>query len=246
MEIHTHFLPDLTSPDALDGAVVVVIDVLRATTTIVHALAAGAADVIPCLEVEEARQIARRLGRDAVLGGERGGLRIDGFHLGNSPNEYTPRAVAGKTVVFSTTNGTRALQLCGRARRVLIGAFVNYSAVCGAVAAEPVVHLLCAGTNGEITREDVLLAGAVADDASRRLPAGGLTLNDQSEIAADAWRGAVRDLSAGKHLPELLGASRGGRNLIEVGHESDLETAAAIDQFEIVPRLDISAWRITA
>lgn len=246
MEIQTHFLPELTSPDALEGAAVVVIDVLRATTTIVHAIAAGAADVIPCLEVDEARQIAQRLGRDAVLGGERRGVRINGFHLGNSPSEYTEQTIRGKTVVFSTTNGTRALQLCSRAKRVLIGGFVNFSAVCGAIADETAVHLLCAGTNQEITREDVLFAGAVVDDASRRLPPDALRLNDQSEIAADAWRSAARHLAGGALLADMLGASRGGRNLIEVGHERDIEIAAAIDTFQIAPRLDIAAWRITS
>jgi 2-phosphosulfolactate phosphatase len=244
MEIEAHFLPNLTEPDELAGAAVVVIDVLRATTTIIHALAAGAIDVIPCLEVDEARQIAQRLGKDAALGGERGGVRIDGFHLGNSPDEYTPQKVGGKTVVFTTTNGTRAMRLCSHARRVLIGAFVNFSGLCGALADEPSIHLLCAGTNGEITREDVLLAGAVVDDLSRRAGAA-MLLNDQAEIAADAWRSAVRSLTQGALLTEALRSSRGGRNLIEVGHEHDIEIAAAIDKFNLVPKLDLSGWRIT-
>jgi 2-phosphosulfolactate phosphatase len=244
MEIEAHFLPNLTEADDLAGATVVVIDVLRATTTIIHALAAGAADVIPCLEVDEARQIAQRLGNDAVLGGERGGVRIDGFHLGNSPEEYTPQKIGGKTVVFTTTNGTRAMRLCSQARRVLIGAFVNFSAVCGALADESAIHLLCAGTDGEITREDVLFAGAVVDDLSRRAGVA-ILLNDQAEIAADAWRSAARGLTQGTLLTDALRSSRGGRNLIEVGHEHDIEIAATIDKFHLVPKLDLSAWRIT-
>src|SRR5205823_10380648 len=139
---------------------VVVIDVLRATTTIVHALAAGAREVVPCLEVEDARRIAAELGKAAILGGERRGLPIPGFDVGNSPAEYTRQRVGGKTVVFTTTNGTRAMQRCKFASRVLLGAFVNFSAVCRELAVVDHVALVCAGTDGHVTREDTLLAGA--------------------------------------------------------------------------------------
>jgi 2-phosphosulfolactate phosphatase len=243
MQIHAHFLPELTTPAALEESAVVVIDVLRATTTIIHALAAGATEVIPCLEVDEARQIAARLGRDAVLGGERGGVRIAGFELGNSPDEYCARTVGGKTVVFTTTNGTRAMRLCGRARNVLIGGFVNLAAVCRRLAGQPILHIICAGTNNEITREDVLLAGAVVHELTTTRPAD--FLNDQAEIAADAWCGAAARIAEGTSLDDLLRASRGGRNLVEVGHVDDIGLAAAVDRFDVVPRLNVSAWRIT-
>jgi len=129
-QIDVYLLPALVEPADLAGKAVAVIDVLRATTTIIQALAAGAAEVIPCLEVEEARRIAVPLGGRAVTGGERGGKQIPGFDLGNSPAEFTPERVAGKTVVFTTTNGTRAMQRCKEARRVLVAAFTNLSAVC--------------------------------------------------------------------------------------------------------------------
>jgi 2-phosphosulfolactate phosphatase len=247
MEIRTHFLPHLASQEEFEGAAVVVIDVLRATTTIIHALAAGATAVIPCLEIDEAKQIAARLGADAILGGERGGRRIEGFHLGNSPAEYTATSVGRKTVVFTTTNGTRAMRLCHRARRVLLGAFVNFSAVCDALAGEPVAHLLCAGTDGAITREDVLFAGAVVNEWVRhRRGSSPVKLNDQAELAADAWRSAASDLAAGSLLTDALRESRGGRNLLEIGQEHDVEIAAMIDRFDLVPSLDVSAWRITS
>src|SRR5262245_57387196 len=108
--LNVHLLPELTTPEALTGGVVVVIDVLRATTTITTALAAGARRVIPCLDVADARAAAANSPEgECVLGGERQGLRIEGFDLGNSPNEYTPASVGGKTLVFSTTNGTKAM-----------------------------------------------------------------------------------------------------------------------------------------
>src|SRR5438067_13583166 len=100
-QLDVYLLPDLVESAALAGEMVVVIDVLRATTTIIHALAAGAREVVPCLEIDEARGVAGRLGKAAVLGGERGGVAIAGFDLGNSPAEYTRERVGGKTVVFT-------------------------------------------------------------------------------------------------------------------------------------------------
>jgi 2-phosphosulfolactate phosphatase len=239
-QIDVYMLPDLVEPAALAGTTAVVIDVLRATTTVIHALAAGAMEVAPCLEVSEAQRLASELGPQAILGGERGGLAIPGFDLGNSPAEYMTEKVAGRTVVFTTTNGTRALLRCKAARRVLIGAFVNFSAVCRELAGEESIALVCAGTAGEVTREDTLLAGALTDDLARSRKC---TLNDQAEIAADAWRTAVR-LLTDRPLGITLRASRGGRNLIDTGQANDIDLAAQIDRFDIVPELDLAAWRI--
>jgi 2-phosphosulfolactate phosphatase len=236
-QIDVYLLPALVEPAELAGKVAVVIDVLRATTTIVHALANGAKQVVPCLEIDE----ALRIGEPNVLrGGERGGRQIPGFDLGNSPTEYRRDVVAGKTIVFTTTNGTRAMQRCSQARRVLLGAFVNFSALCRELAEEPEIALVCAGTDGQVTREDTLLAGAVVCDAA---PGGRCHLNDQAEIAADAWQTAVR-LLTDRPLGILLKDSRGGRNLIEIGQENDIEIAAQIDKFDVVPELDLANWRI--
>jgi len=251
-QIDVYLLPALVEPAELAGKVAVVIDVLRATTTIVHALASGAAEVVPCLEVEQAAALTRdEQARTLVLrGGERGGKQIPGFDLGNSPAEYSRDIVAGKTIAFTTTNGTRAMQRCRLARRVLIGAFVNFSAVCRELATEPEIALVCAGTDGHVTREDALLAGAIVVDVARDSIAGdpprsgGLCrLNDQAQIAADAWQTAVRGLTD-RPLGVLLTGSRGGRNLIDIGQENDIEIAAQIDRFDIVPELDLATWRI--
>ncbi len=271
--IDVYLLPALVEPEQLAGQTVGVIDILRATTTIIHALAAGAVQVVPCLEIDVARLLAAgEFPGSAVLGGERGGLPISGFDLGNSPRDYTRERVGGKTVVFTTTNGTRALIRCKAARRVLIGAFVNLSAVCRELMDEPNVALVCAGTNGHVTREDALFAGALASELAsggRAMASGGRAmasggrgtdgaaggppeansdsiLNDQAELAADAWRSCTRDLTGGNPLSRALRASRGGRNLIETGQENDIDLAAQIDKFDIVPELDLATWRIRA
>src|SRR5689334_21797386 len=119
--VYLHMLPALIPPTALKDGVAVVIDVLRATTVMVHALAAGCEAVIPCAEIDQARAVAASLPPGtAITGGERGGLPIDGFDFGNSPASFTREVCEGKTLVMTTTNGTRAILASLEADRVLI------------------------------------------------------------------------------------------------------------------------------
>ncbi len=242
--VSVHLLPELVEPQQLAGKTAVVIDVLRATTTVVHALAAGAREVLPCLEIADARARAAGI-ENPLLGGERGGLRIEGFQLGNSPAEYNERAVRDRTVIFTTTNGTRAMLRCKLAKRVLLAAFVNLSAICRELAGESEIEIVCAGTDGHVTREDTLLAGAIVDDLSR-LTGVELKTNDQADIAADAWRTAVSQMTGTSLLGQTLRATLGGRNLIEIGHENDIDLAAQIDRFDLLAELDLGTWRIIA
>ncbi|HEY2838516.1 MAG TPA: 2-phosphosulfolactate phosphatase [Pirellulales bacterium] len=257
--IQAHFLPQLTTPEALAGQTVVVIDVLRATSVIATALASGATRVIPCLEVDEARRIASQFPAGQVLlGGERHGLPIEGFDLGNSPGDYTPERVGGKTLVFTTTNGTRAMRHCHQAGRVLLGAFVNLRAVISQLVQSESVHLLCAGTNGEITREDVLLAGAITfgltlpDNPAMAGEWYRCQLNDQARLARDAWQVArpPAELPFVEAEPiwlwKALTATQGGRNLKAIGLERDVTFCSALDRFNVVPRLDMKTWQIEA
>jgi len=253
--LNVYPLPDMVTPEQLAGGTVVVIDVLRASTTIVHALEAGATEVIPCQEVDDARAVAERLPRETVvLGGERKGLRIDGFDLGNSPTDYTPSTVGSRTVVFTTTNGTRAMAQCRLAERVLIGTFVNASAVLQQLAGQEQVHLLCAGTRGRYGRDDLLMAGLLVErlqqqeGTQRVLP---YRLNAEADQARESWNAAFpppRPSGAEPLDPELLAAqlreSIGGRNLTAVGLEADILTAARLDRFRTVPELDPRAFRI--
>ena len=132
---------------------VVVIDVLRACTTIAHALDAGARGVVPAETVEDAMRLAQTLGRDStVLGGERGGERIDGFERGNSPREYGPDVVAGRTIVLTTSNGARALAAASEARACLAATFVNLSAAAQRLAEHELVTIVCARAPARVSR----------------------------------------------------------------------------------------------
>lgn len=257
--IQAHFLPQLTTPAALAGQTVVVIDVLRATSVITTALANGAARVIPCVEVDEARQVAGRwLKGETITGGERHGLPIEGFDLGNSPQDYTPERVGRKTLVFTTTNGTRAMQHCHQAGRVLIGSFLNLRALVAELTEAENVHLLCAGTKGEITREDVLLTGAITwgltlpDSPAMAGEWYRCQLNDQARLARDAWQVArpPAELPFVEAEPiwlwKALTATQGGRNLKAIGLDRDVTACAALDRFDVVPKLDAATWQIEA
>jgi 2-phosphosulfolactate phosphatase len=237
---HCHELFQRLPASAPAGGIAVIIDVLRASTTMITALAHGADRVVPVADVEEARRRAAAVGAKAVLGGERRGLRIPGFDLGNSPREYTHDRVAGRTVVITTTNGTAALHACGGAREIVVGALVNRAAVAAVVrrlaGATDDVHLVCAGTDGVVSAEDVLAAGAILDAA---LSVGRDDTCDEVAMEALAY---FRRVASHADVPAALVAefrrSPGGANLVELGMEADLPAAAALDTLEVVPRLE--------
>lgn len=254
MPVFVHLLPSLIPPGALAGGVAVVIDILRATTTMVHALAAGCDAIIPCIEIDEARRVAAALPEGtAVLAGERQGLPIQGFDLGNSPGSCTPEACTGKTVVMTTTNGTRAILASLEAERVLVAAFVNRKATLEALKLAPgPIHLVCAGTDGQVSLEDAMFAGALAHEIdsraweegeSRQVEAADdsleetLLANDQAEIAASLWRETESMMDEGYTLSDALGDGRGGRRVIAIGLEDDILDAARLDRFPFAVEL---------
>jgi 2-phosphosulfolactate phosphatase len=236
-DVWVHLLPQLVSPDRLRGSLAVVIDVLRATTTMVTALAAGCVCVRPCLEIDEARQLAGQMPAGRVLlGGERNGSPIPGFDLGNSPRQYTCSVCRGMTLVLTTTNGTRALLHASTADRVLLGAFVNYSAVCEQLRqdARP-IHVVCAGNGGDVTLEDTLLAGAFVEYLCETTA---VRLNDAARLAWDCYE------THGKVLEGALEVSAGGVGLRQLGYDDDIRAAARIDQFALVPELRRDPLRV--
>ena len=255
--VFVHLLPALIPDGALEGGVAVVVDVLRATTTMIHALAAGCDAIIPCLEIEEARRVARSLPTGtALLAGERQGLPIEGFNLGNSPGDCTPANCSGRTMVMTTTNGTRAILASLGADRVLVAAFVNRKATVEALKLDDrPIHLVCAGTDGLISLEDTMFAGAVAHEIDawgwEKSEAKGhptapedddlfsetLLANDQAEIAATLWRETEAMIEEGYTLADSLSDGRGGRRVLSIGLDADLEAAAKLDRFPFAAEL---------
>lgn len=236
--IITSLVPSLATPELFAGGAAVIIDLLRASTTITRALEHGAAAVVPVLEPELAITERERLvisgqpRSSVVLGGERGGVLIPGFDLDNSPARYAREVVAGRTIVFTTTNGTRALMQAdaGGATPIFIGCLNNRAAVVEAVPRDRHVHLLCAGTRGEVSQEDVLCAGAMAELLIHRgfeLPS-----DDQTRLALELW---LRARSEPGGVTRVLRGSRGGRNLHRIGFASDIDDCARLDQSTIVP-----------
>jgi 2-phosphosulfolactate phosphatase len=196
--------------------------------------------VVPVAGIDEARRLAAVAGPAALLGGERGGVRIAGFDLGNSPLEYVAGRVAGRRIVITTTNGTAALAAARGAREILIGAIVNRfaaaEAIRGLAGAGEHLHLVCAGTDGCVSAEDVLAAGAILDAAGA--DSAGDTLDASARDALAAFRRVAAGGDVAASLVAEFRKSPGGANLVALGMEADLPAAAAIDTLPLVPRLD--------
>jgi 2-phosphosulfolactate phosphatase len=254
-KVFVHLLPSLIPPGSLRGGVAVVVDVLRATTVMVHALANGCAYVIPCAEIEKAQAVAAVLPSDwTILGGERGGLRIRGFDLGNSPGDYTRKVCAGKFLVMTTTNGTRAILATLEAERVYVASFANLKATADELTVQLLkkdnghaIHIVCSGTEGFISLEDSLLAGALtkrlADATVPRYPEGERLGNDEALIVLSQWLEVERYLEQ-RPLWKLLQMGRGGQNVVRIGLEKDIRVASEVDRFPIIAELSRDPLRI--
>ena len=209
----------------------VVIDVLRATSTIVTALGNGAAAVIPVREPDEAIAVMKRIGRERVLlCGERGSRAIAGFDLDNSPASYTAEIVSGKTLVLTTTNGTRALiGAAHEAATVMCGALLNARAVARALLAQPAddALLVCAGSEGTPSFEDLLGAGAIV---------AALMLGQPNIECSDAARAALTVYEANaRRLTTALAGGTHARALRDAGFASDIALCAQLDVSDVVP-----------
>lgn len=227
--IDVAFTPEELDGVSLAGVSAVMIDVVRASTTIVTALANGARAVAPVGSPEEA--VARALGwpgGGAVLGGERGGAPPPGFDCGNSPAEYTAERVRGRTVVFTTTNGTRALLALAGAKRVAVAGFVNAGAVVRWLLGEPGDALVvCAGELGRFCLEDAACAGLLVERLRARRP--GAPLSDAARAAALIYAHYRGDLGG------MLADAAWARMLAAQGRGADLPLCAAVDVFDVVP-----------
>jgi 2-phosphosulfolactate phosphatase len=215
----------------LSRAAAVMIDVVRASTTIVTALANGARAVVPVATPAEAAARARAWpGGPVLLGGERSGAPPPGFDCGNSPAEYTPERVGGRTVVFTTTNGTRALLAVGGARRVAVAGFVNAAAVVDWLARQEADALLvCAGELGRFCLEDATCAGLLVERLRAARP--GAAVSDAARAAAVLYGHYRADLGV------LLAEAAWARMLAARGRGADLPLCAGLDVFDVVPEV---------
>ncbi len=227
MRVDVVLLPSELKANQSDRRVVVVFDVLRATTTIAAALETGVEQILIFPDVESVRR-AKLEYPGALSCGEQNCYRPEGFDLGNSPGDLGPAQV-GKTLLMSTTNGTKAILAAKGAARILTGALVNARAAAKEVRQSSMdVTLLCAGTNGKLAMEDVIGAGALIG-----------CLGDSVELESDAAI-IARELSqsAAKDLASVLRLGEGGRNLIRAELEGDIEFAARRDVFTAVGEVE--------
>ncbi len=214
---------------------VVVFDVLRATSTIAAAMEAGAASIRFFSDPAEAMQAGRQF-PEGLLCGERGCVKIPGFHFGNSPRKLTPQAVRGRTILMATTNGTRAIQAARGAGKMFAGSLLNAAATAAAVykAGRPVL-LLCAGTDSKPAAEDFLGAGAVMAELIRLKGKSPMNMGDMALAALLAFS-AARD-----QLPAVLEKTQGGKNLIAVRMKADIGFCARVNVMRKAVEIDPKA-----
>jgi len=187
--LNTCLSPALFEPELCRSSIVVIIDIFRATSAICAAFENGADAIIPVAEVDEAREYKSK---GYLVAAERDGFVLDFADFGNSPFNFTPERVAGKTIVYSTTNGTGIIRLVSEAGHVVIGSFVNFTALVKWIERhENNVLLFCAGWKNRFNLEDTICAGAFAE---RLLESGEFTtICDSTHAAIDLWKMAKDD-----------------------------------------------------
>ncbi len=219
------------TPERVSQRSVAVIDVFRATSVIVEAIHNGAARVIPVVTVGDALAMRERFaGERVLLGGERNTVKIEGFDKDNSPLAYTRADVGGATIVFTTTNGTRAIYNSRGAHAIYVAAFINMSAVCAALAAAGRdVVLVCSGRDDRFTAEDGLCAGAMADVLAVRY---GYGTTDIAEVMQRMW------LEGRDDVKRRLSTTYHYNDIVRRGYFADIDFCLQRDIYDTVPCYD--------
>ena len=232
MRLDVFFTPIQAKPADTAGRLVVIVDVLRASTTVATALGNGAKTVMPLEGADEVISRSKEFHRSAViLAGEQKMLPIAGFDLGNSPQDFTKKAVEGKTILITTTNGTRALLGVQGARDIVIASYVNFTAVLAlmkvAASSNTDIAIICAGEEGGFTLEDAACAGRYVRALPKR--ADGMQLNDAASASV------LIEKKYGENIAKLFKDSTHGQALQEAGFGDDLAAAAKVDAYPVVP-----------
>jgi 2-phosphosulfolactate phosphatase len=217
--------PALLPNYKLENSVVVIIDIFRATSSICYGIANGAEAIIPVSTVEQCLEYKDQ---GFSLAAERDGSVVEGFEFGNSPFSYSEEKVKGKTIVLTTTNGTKALQLSIEASEIIIGSFLNLSAVCKWLQEQEMdIVLLCAGWKNHFCTEDTLFAGAVVE----QLNGNNFCLDDSAMAAKDLYKGAKNDLAG------YLSKSSHSERMKKLNIEKDIAFCLQIDIIDVLPVL---------
>ena len=232
MNIELYLTPFPFAEANLEDKTVVVIDVLRFSTSACAALMAGAKGVIPTAESGEAAELRAKLGRNVtVLAGERDGVRIDNFDLGNSPAEFTKETVGGKFVVMTTTNGTAMFKKTAKAWQVLAGGLVNASKIVEKITENGKdLVIACSGRQGNFSIEDTLCGGLIIE----RIFLNGASGHNLNDAASMAWQ--LYQNNSGS-LYETIEKGEHARFLISIGFKDDIGTATEVDSMPIRPVL---------
>ena len=237
----TPFFPE--KEKQFDDVIVLMVDVLRASTTICTALHNGAKEVIPCESLDKAVQIYSNLSKEVrFLGGERNGEKPSGFDAGNSPFEYTEENVAKKNVVLTTSNGTKTFQQAKNAKIRLIAGFVNLNSVLAFLEEKYLkdnedqeICILCAGTNGRLSYEDTLCCGAIIK--LLKMNHKNVQLTDTADAAKNLYNLHSVDLQ------QFLKTKEHAVFLKNLGFEKDVDLALTFDKFPVVPYIEGSSIR---
>lgn len=208
---------------------IVVLDILRATSTIVKALYNGATEVIPVQESDEALSLVKSIGRNiCLLGGERKGYKIEGFDLGNSPLEYTREMVEGKKIILCTTNGTKAIKAFQSGTEILIGSYLNMDYLVDYLSqSNQDITLVCSGQDGNLCLEDLACAGMIV----RKVSSADLT--DAAKVAL-----FIAKQQARTSLEKFIGNTEHGLSLKAIGMGEDIKACTALNSAPILPRFE--------
>lgn len=225
-KIEVCLTPDLIHQHELEGKIVVVVDIFRATSCIVTGLANGVSAIKPVGEIDETFELGKQ---GYFMAGERGGKKVDGFDMGNSPFEYMEEKLSEKKVAISTTNGSKAILKSSGAEKILIGAFLNLKAtVAYLLEANKSVVVHCAGWKGTVNIEDTLYAGALIDELLEEMEMAG----DSAVVAHQLYVGNHENTEA------IAGESSHAKRLAGFGVEKDLVFCMTENEYNIVVKLE--------
>ncbi len=213
----------------LRGKSAVIIDILRASSSIVTAINSGAKKIIPVEDMSDAVKIAHTMdANDYLLCGEKDGSKIEGYHLGNSPLEYTKENVADKTLIFNTTNGTKAIKKASLANRIYIGSFLNQKSILKALKQhDDEVVLICSGWRGRLALEDTMFAGSIIHNLCKG------NLPDKTKDGAKVAFGLFERF--GDTLEETIRKSDHAFRLRNLVPEDDVPFCCQVDKFNVLP-----------